>query len=148
MTGQPRQPLPFPRAAASAAIFRDEQVLLIQRGKGALQGYWSLPGGHVEPGERAQDAARREVAEETGIAAEIRGFLDLHEVILKDERGDLRGHYLIAVYAGLWTGGEPKAGSDAAQAGFFPLQEVGTLQLTDGADRLIAAAYKLLFSRS
>ena len=51
----------FPRGAASAAIFRGDDVLLIQRGKGALKGCWSLPGGHIEPGEPARDAALREV---------------------------------------------------------------------------------------
>lgn len=148
MTVQQRPSSPFPRAAASAAVFRGDQILLIQRGTGALKGYWSLPGGHIEPGERAQDAARREVAEETGITADIRALVDLHEVILKSEGGALRGHYLIAVYAGLWQAGEPKAGDDAAQAGFFPWEVPDNLQLTDGARPLIRAARTLLFSRS
>ena len=52
---------PWPRCGASAAIFRGAEVLLVQRGKGALSGLWSLPGGHIEPGERTQDAALREV---------------------------------------------------------------------------------------
>jgi 8-oxo-dGTP diphosphatase len=52
---------PWPRCAASAAIFRAGKVLLVERGSGALKGRWSLPGGHIEPGERAAGAAAREV---------------------------------------------------------------------------------------
>jgi len=130
----------YPKAAASAAIFRGRDVLLIQRGKGALQGYWSLPGGHIEPGERARDAALREVREETGVAADLRGLVDLHEVILRDAAGGVQAHYLIAVHAGLWLSGTPVAAEDAADARFVPPEGLGDLQLTDGALGLIARA--------
>lgn len=134
----------FPRGAASAAIFRGPEVLLIQRGKGALKGYWSLPGGHIEPGERARDAALREVREETGVEAEITAFVELHEVILRDAGGALQAHYLIAVHAGLWRGGMPVAGDDAADARFVAPEGLAGLQLTDGALRLIARARALM----
>lgn len=134
----------FPRGAASAAIFRGPEVLLIQRGKGALKGYWSLPGGHIEPGERARDAALREVREETGVEAEITAFVELHEVILRDAGGALQAHYLIAVHVGLWRGGLPVAGDDAADARFVAPEGLAGLQLTDGALRLIARARALM----
>lgn len=135
---------PYPRAAASTAVFRGRDVLLVQRGKGALQGYWSLPGGHVEPGETVREAAAREVLEETGVIAEILAFVDLHEVILKNPAGGLTGHYLIAVHAGLWKSGAVRAGGDAADASFFPLDAMADLQLTSGAMRLVARARTLV----
>ena len=73
----------WPRCGASAAIFREGAVLLIERAKGALKGRWSLPGGHIEPGETAQAAAVREVREETGVEADIQGLVDIHDVILR-----------------------------------------------------------------
>ena len=73
----------WPRCGTSAAVFRDDRVLLIQRAKGGFKGLWSLPGGHIEPGESAKAAAVREVREETGVDADIRGIVDLHEVILR-----------------------------------------------------------------
>jgi 8-oxo-dGTP diphosphatase len=133
----------WPRCGASAAIFRGEEVLLIERGKGALKGLWSLPGGHIEPGETARAAAVREVREETGVEAELAGLVDIHEVILHAPGGILRAHYLIAVFCGRWRGGEPVAGSDAAAARFLPAGEIevpGRLPLTDGAAALIHRA--------
>lgn len=133
----------WPRCGASAAIFRGEEVLLIERGKGALKGFWSLPGGHIEAGETARAAAVREVAEETGVEAELAGLLDIHEVILHGPGGALRAHYLIAVFYGRWLGGEPVAGGDAAAARFCPVEEIeapGRLRLTEGAAALIHRA--------
>ncbi len=144
MSPAPDDKRPWPRLAASAAIFRGREVLLVERGKGQLRGLWSLPGGHVEPGEPARAAALREVAEETGIAAEIQGLLDINDVILKDEAGNLRAHYLITVFFGRWVSGEAVAGGDAAQARFVPPEALGTLRMTDGLPDFIGRAWSLL----
>src|SRR5262245_44654488 len=134
----------WPRCAASAAIFRGESVLLVERGSGALKGLWSLPGGHIEPGERAVVAATREVLEETHIEAELAGLLDIHEVVLRDASNRLLAHYLIAVYFGRWIAGEPVAGGDAAAARFLALGELAHYPLTEGAAPLILRAWKRL----
>src|SRR5882762_8470952 len=88
----------WPRCGASAAIFRDGAVLLIERAKGALKGRWSLPGGHIEPGETARAAVVREVREETGVEVDMHGLLDIHDVILRGPDGTLLAHYLITVF--------------------------------------------------
>jgi ADP-ribose pyrophosphatase YjhB (NUDIX family) len=80
----------WPRAAASAAIFRDGKVLLAQRSKPPLKGIWSLPGGHIEPGEKAIEAAHRELNEETGITADLKGLADVANVIMRRDDGALR----------------------------------------------------------
>jgi len=139
-----RLPAAWPRCGASAAIFRGGEVLLVERGKGALQGQWSLPGGHIEPGERARAAALREVREEAGIAAEIAGLLDIHEVLLRDGGGELAAHYLIAVFFGRWIAGDPVAGSDAPAARFVAIDALASYPLTDGAAALIARACQRL----
>jgi 8-oxo-dGTP diphosphatase len=137
------EPMPaagWPRCGASAAIFRSGEVLLIRRGKGYLQGLWSLPGGHIEPGERARDAALREVREETGIEAAIEGPVDTHEVLLRSPDGSLLAHYLIAVFRGRWLAGVPRAGGDAAEARFIAATDVHNYPLTEGAAALIERA--------
>jgi ADP-ribose pyrophosphatase YjhB (NUDIX family) len=135
-----RNPGTWPRAAASAAVFRNRQVLLVERGKGALAGLWSLPGGHIEPGETAAAAALREVMEETGITAELLGLADVRDIIRRDNAGVVVAHYVIAVYYGLWRAGEPVAASDSRAARFVPLAELEEYPLTEGTDRVIVAA--------
>lgn len=131
----------WPRAAASAAIFREHTVLLVERGKGAARGTWSLPGGHIEPGEQAAEAARREVREETGIEATIRGLVDVRDVIYRGADGSLSVHYLLAVYWGLAEDGAvPVAQSDAAAARYVALDDVGALKLTPGVRQAIEKA--------
>jgi 8-oxo-dGTP diphosphatase len=134
----------WPRCGASAAIFRRREVLLVERGRGALRGLWSLPGGHIEAGEAARAAALREVREETGVEAEIAGLLDVHEVIRRGERGRLLTHYLLVVWYGRWIAGEPSAAADAAAARFVPLDAIDRLPMTDGAADLIRRAGKML----
>ena len=135
---------PWPRPAVSAAIFRDGQVLLIERGKGALRGLWSLPGGHVEPGEPVRDAARREVLEETGVTIDLRGLAGAVDVISRKPDGGLQAHYILTVFYGTWVSGEPAAQSDAAAARFVPLGGLGAYKLTAGAEGVIGRAARLL----
>jgi len=135
----------WPRGAASAAIFRGGEVLLIQRGKeGPFRGLWSLPGGRIEPGEPVRAAAVREVLEETGVVVELAGVLDIHDVIRRDPPGNLVSHYVLAVFYGRWISGEPVAGDDALMARFVALDSVHELHMTDGAADLVRRAAALL----
>jgi len=134
----------WPRCGVSAAIFRGREVLLIERGKGPLKGRWSLPGGHIEAGESARAAALREVREETGVAAEIGGLVDMHEVIRRGGDGRLLAHYLLAVFYGRWACGEPAAAGDAAAARFVPVDAVDALPMTDAAPDFIRRAWAML----
>jgi 8-oxo-dGTP diphosphatase len=135
----------WPRGAASAAIFRGDEVLLIERGKeGPFRGLWSLPGGRIEPGEPVRAAVLREVREETGVVAELVGVLDIHDVIRRHPAGDLASHYLLAVFYGRWISGAPVAGDDATAARFVPLDAVHELHMTDGAADLVRRAAELM----
>ena len=138
--------VPWPRCGVSAIIFRERQVLLVERGKGALKGRWSPPGGHIEAGERVRQAALREVREETGTEAAIGGLVDVHEVLLHAPNGQLTAHYLLAVFWGTWRAGEPAAGSDAAAARFVAMDQIEAYPLTDEAERLIRRARELFES--
>lgn len=143
----PRSADHWPKAAASAVIFRDSQVLIVERGKGALPGLWSLPGGHIEAGETARDAAAREVLEETGIAVEIQDIVDVHDVILRNPEGVLSAHYVLSVYYGLWQHGEPVAASDARTARFVDPDNLATYKLTPRVPDFVARARQLLDQR-
>jgi 8-oxo-dGTP pyrophosphatase MutT (NUDIX family) len=66
--------------AASACVWRGDDLLLIQRGKALGYGFWSFPGGKIEEGESAQDAAVRELFEETNISANLQHFVGGFEI--------------------------------------------------------------------
>ena len=56
-----------PQSAVGAIVIRDDEVLLVKRNKPPGRGLWSIPGGSIELGETLQEAAEREIREETGV---------------------------------------------------------------------------------
>jgi 8-oxo-dGTP diphosphatase len=130
-----------PIAAAGIVCLRGDDVLLIRRGGPPREGEWSLPGGRIKWGERAQDAALRELREETGCKAEIVGLIDVVDAMMDDR------HYVLIDYAARWTGGEPRAGDDAAEALFFSAAEILRLGLWSETLRVIDAGRAMLNER-
>lgn len=128
--------LPAPVPCVGVVCLRGDEVLLIRRGTPPRQGEWSLPGGRIEPGERAVDAALRELREETGVEAEIIGLLDVVDGIFP-EAGR---HYVLIDYAARWISGEPVAGDDAIEARFVSLDQATTLVDWSETRRIIALA--------
>lgn len=125
-----------PVPAVGVVCLRGQEVLLIRRGKPPRVGEWSLPGGRIEPGERATDAALRELVEETGITARITGLIDVVDRLFS-EAGL---HYVLIDYAAEWLSGEPVAGDDALEARFVPLDRVEALIDWSETRRIIAVA--------
>lgn len=79
------------RVSAGAAIFRRDQILLLHRSPHASNpGAWDLPGGHVEPGETLNRAARREVREETGYDVRIGPMFHVELFGSFSKRGKIR----------------------------------------------------------
>lgn len=112
-----------PVPAVGVVCLKDDQVLLIRRGKAPRLGEWTLPGGRIEPGERLADAALRELREETGVEAEITGLIDVVDGLFP-EAGM---HYVLIDYAARWLSGEPVGADDALEARFVPLDQVDSL---------------------
>jgi 8-oxo-dGTP diphosphatase len=131
---------PWPRAAASAAIFRDGKVLLAQRSKPPLTGIWSLPGGHIEPGEKAIEAAHRELGEETCSQADLKGLVDIVDVIVRHDDGSLRAHYVISVFYGVWLNGDAQPESDCQAVEWVSLDRLTERPITEGTEAIIARA--------
>ncbi|MEJ1157844.1 NUDIX hydrolase [Prosthecomicrobium sp. N25] len=102
-----------PVLGVSVSVWRGDEVLLVRRGREPSKGLWSPVGGKVEFGESLEAAARREVAEETGVDCEILGFSTLRELIMPDGAGGVRGHVVLAVFGARWLAGEARAGDDA-----------------------------------
>lgn len=99
-------------------------MLLVQRRNPPDAGLWGFPGGHVEPGETALDAAARELAEETGVIARPRAYIDNIDMIERGADGALRFHFLLAAVLCDYVSGEPIAADDALDAGWFPVNDI------------------------
>ena len=129
-----------PTPCAGVVCLRGGEVLLIRRGKAPRLGEWSLPGGRIEWGETAADAALRELVEETGVKAELLGLLDVVDGLFTDAGGRLERHYLLIDYAARWIAGEPVAGDDAAEARFWPAEQAIELVAWSETKRIIRLA--------
>ncbi len=133
-------PSPRPVPAAGVVCLRGRDVLLIRRGSPPREGEWSLPGGRIEWGETAAAAALRELAEETGVTAELVGLLDVVDGLFEGPDGRTQRHYLLIDFAARWISGEPQAGDDAVEARFWPEPEALELVRWSETRRIIALA--------
>lgn len=140
-----------PVAAAGIVCFRDDAVLLVRRGAPPLAGRWSIPGGRIEWGERAADAALREFKEETNCTAELIGLIDVVDAVLTNSGAETEAvapepwaHYVLVDYAARWRAGEPIAGDDASEARFFSADELTGLGLWSETLRVIEAGRAML----
>jgi 8-oxo-dGTP diphosphatase len=110
------------------------EALLIRRGKPPRLGEWSIPGGRIEWGERAEAAALRELQEETAVEGEVLGLLDVVDGLYGER------HYVLVDYAVRWSSGEPAAGDDAAEAAFWLAERAIDLVCWSETKRIIALA--------
>lgn len=131
-----------PVPTVGVVCLKGDLVLLIKRGTPPRLGQWSLPGGRIEWGEAVDAAALRELKEETGVEAELTGLLDVVDgVFTSRETGETTRHFVMIDYAARWTGGEPVAGDDAADARFFTREEAMAAVEWDETRRVIEQAY-------
>ena len=126
------------RHGASMAVFQNGSILLVRRARPPLAGLWSLPGGKIESGENATEAACREVLEETGIIARIIGQLG-HNTI---EHEEIR--YVLDVFYGRPHSGALQPGDDADRACWVRLEDLQNYHLNAGVVELILAAAALM----
>ncbi|HWG89260.1 MAG TPA: NUDIX hydrolase [Candidatus Thermoplasmatota archaeon] len=117
-----------PALTVDALLVEKGWVLLVQRKNDPHRGTWALPGGFVEVGERTDQAALRELQEETGLEGSVVG---LHGVY-SDPARDPRGHTVSIIYQVERMGGDLRAGDDAAAVKFWPLSDLPPLAFDHG----------------
>jgi len=126
-----------------AVVFRDGKVLLIERGREPLKGWWTLPGGLVETGERLECAVRREILEETGLEVRPSEVVAIFERIMPDIEGRTEFHYVIVDYLCELKGGTLKADSDVAGAAWVPLDRLSSYKMAPGTPPVIEKARRM-----
>jgi len=141
MSVNPPEPLSRPQIAVSAAIFRDDRILLVRRARSPAKGFYSLPGGRVEFGETLHAALHREVDEETALKIEIVDLAGWREVV-PGPTGS--GHYLIMSFAARWVAKEPVLNDELDDFKWLPPDALGDLKLTGGLQDIIQSARRLI----
>ena len=125
-----------PALAIDAALLKGREILLIRRGQDPDKGKWALPGGFMEVGERAEDAGRRELLEETGLKGDVVDVLGVWSDPKRDPRGHVVSFAFVMKVAGIVD--VAVAGDDAAEARWFPLDAPPDMAF-DHADMIRAA---------
>ena len=116
-------------------------ILLVERGSEPLKGYWSIPGGIVEIGERLADGVRREVREETGLEVEALSVFEIFERIIPDAEGKTEYHYVLIDYLCRPIGGRLEPASDANRVAWVSQPELRNYRITDGTGEVIERAF-------
>lgn len=133
-----------PLLGVGAVVFRGNEVLLIERGKEPLKGWWTLPGGMVEVGEKLEAAVMREVMEETGLSVKPKGVAAIFERIMPDEEGRMEYHYVIIDYLCELEGGTLLAASDVAAAEWVKVDELDRWKMAPGTPPVITKALEMI----
>ncbi len=106
----------YPRLAVDVVVvFEDGSIVLVKRKNPPFKGCWALPGGFVEYGETVEEAAVREVKEETGLDIKLTKLIG----VFSDPNRDPRGHVVSIAYIGKPIGGQLHASSDAENVKLF-----------------------------
>ena len=132
---------PRPAVTADCIVFSrypKPQVLLIRRGNEPFKGEWAFPGGFLNMDETVQECARRELEEETGLVVQ-----DIHLVgVYSRLRRDPRGHTVTPAFLSIMDYPlDVCGGDDAAQAQWFPLNQLPVLAFDHG--EIISDAMRL-----
>jgi 8-oxo-dGTP diphosphatase len=119
----------LPRVAVGAVVLKDNRVLLVRRAKPPAQGLWAIPGGSVELGETLQQAAEREILEETGITIQAKKPVYTFDLIEKDENNRIRFHYVIVDLMADYISGKPLPVDDADEVRWVSSEELKNLDV-------------------
>ncbi len=133
-----------PLVGIGIVVLRPGAVLLIRRARPPAQGAWSLPGGAQRVGETAEQAARRELAEETGLSTGALHLAAYADSIHPDADGRIRFHYTILDFCTAWTGAEAVAGGDASAVTWAPLDRLAGYDLWPEIPRVIRLSQAVL----
>ncbi|MBS3060585.1 MAG: NUDIX hydrolase [DPANN group archaeon] len=121
------------RPAVTDIILEFEgKLALIKRGTEPYKGTYALPGGYVNDGETIEQAAIREMKEETGLDIKVKYILGVYSNPERDRRKNISTVFICEK-----TGGEPKAGSDAKEIHTMPLSKIDFSQIAFDHDQII-----------
>jgi len=131
-----------PQVGVGAVVFHQNRVLLIKRGQAPNVGQWAIPGGRIKMGETLQQAAEREILEETGINIKAGEPVFAFDLIQRDNDGQCQLHYVVVDLATEYLSGDPVAGDDAAEARWVGVGELAELPVNETTLQLLTSHYQ------
>ena len=126
-----------PKLGAIAVLMHEGRALLVRRRNEPDAGKWGFAGGHVKSGETALCAAVRELREETGVIAAPLGYLTNIDLIVRDARGDVAYHYLLAAVRCRYESGTPRPSDDVSAAEWFAIEDISRLDTSDRVEEMV-----------
>ena len=136
----PRRHPDAPVVAVGVLVLDGDRVLLVQRARPPQVGRWTVPGGGVELGETLEEAALRELGEETGLGCTLGPVVEVLDRVVRDDDGRVEYHYVILDFLGTQPTGTLVAASDCADARWVPIAELDAWATTDGLAPVIRRA--------
>lgn len=130
-----------PHIGVGVLLIRNNHLLLVKRKYDPDAGYWSIPGGHLDLGEKIEKAAEREAFEETGFNVKVSKLAGIIDKIMYDNSGKIKYHYVLINYFVEQTEGDldqpPKAADDALDAKFVLFDQLKDYKLTESLIELL-----------
>lgn len=114
-------PLPIIAHGVSMICRDQNRFLLVKRGKEPLKGSLAFPGGGVEPGENAEEAAHRELMEETGLRCVSLKLVDTIDLSKEGLYGKV---YNLSIYRAFDLSGQQQAGDDAVSLHWLTVEDM------------------------
>ncbi len=130
-----------PLIGVGVMLTRNNSLLLVKRKYNPDAGYWAIPGGHLNLGERVETAAEREAYEETGFLVKVSKLAGIIDKIMYDESGRVEYHYVLINYFVEQIEGDlnqqPIPNSDALDAKFVLFDELKNYKLSESLIELL-----------
>ncbi|RLF12005.1 MAG: hypothetical protein DRJ98_02065 [Thermoprotei archaeon] len=126
-----------PLVGVGVLVLDGDRILMIRRRGEPDVGLWTIPGGLVELGEKVEDAAVREVEEETGIKVKLKRLLDVVNKIVLDEDGRVKYHFVIVDFLGEPLNLQVKPSPEVLDAAWVKLSDLQTMPITSTLRELL-----------